>query len=174
MASAAKIAYHLKQLRKLFARANDADFLQLIWAVDALQSDRIEAVSSFLTFPPVAADSDPNSSFAIHRWELETLLIQLLLTPKQPIRPGPNLILNCKIFDSMKEAINRLRSLENVESAFYLKGTGFNILDEMHRIAQRQFIGRAVILTCRNSIVTHLFTDKEAAPIFLNSSTVLR
>ena len=40
MASEAKVAYHLKQLLKMFARANDAAFLQMIWAVDALQSGR--------------------------------------------------------------------------------------------------------------------------------------
>ena len=43
-ASEAKVTYQLKQLLKMFARANDAAFLQMIWAVDALQSDR-EAVA---------------------------------------------------------------------------------------------------------------------------------
>ena len=73
----------------------------------------------------------------IHRWELETLLVQLFLTPKDPVRPEGNLILDCTKFDSMLGAINRLRSLENVESASYLNGN--NVFSEMHRIAQRQF-----------------------------------
>jgi hypothetical protein len=35
--------------------------------------------------------------------------------------------------------VNRLRKLEDVESAVYLRGGGLNIFGEMHRIAQRQF-----------------------------------
>jgi hypothetical protein len=128
----------MKQLRKMFARCSDIAFLQLIWATDALQSDRVEAASRLITFPPQAADSSIGSPFAIHRWELETLTIQLFLTPKQEINPEGGLILDCSKFEAIREAVNRLRSLENVESAFYLDDD-FNILSEMHRIAQRQF-----------------------------------
>jgi hypothetical protein len=139
MASAAKCAYHLKQLRKFFARANDQAFLKMIWAVDALQSDREGAAKRvFKSYPPEAADSSIGSRSAIHRWELETLVIQLLLTPKQEFHVGGNLILDCTNFASIRETINRLRQLENVESAIYLGGS-FNIFNEMHRIAQRQF-----------------------------------
>ena len=35
--------------------------------------------------------------------------------------------------------MNRLRKLENVESAVYLRRGKFNVLGELHRIAQRQF-----------------------------------
>jgi hypothetical protein len=44
-ASLAKVAYHLKQLRKLFARASDEHFLQMVWAVDALCSGRPQAAA---------------------------------------------------------------------------------------------------------------------------------
>src|SRR5436190_24045087 len=119
-ASAAKVKYHVQQLRKMFARADDHAFLQMVWAVDALQSDRVQAAAQYLTYPPAAAVSSIGSNYAIHRWELETLLTQLFLTPKQEIRTGPNLILDCSKFESMSETINRLRKLENAESAFYL------------------------------------------------------
>jgi hypothetical protein len=139
MASAAQCAYHLKQLRKFFARANDHKFLEMIWAADALQSDREQAAKRvFASYPPTAADSFIGSPYAIHRWELETLFVQLLLTPKQGFHAGGNLILDCTNFVSMRETINRLRKLEDVESAVYLGGS-FNIFNEMHRIAQRQF-----------------------------------
>jgi hypothetical protein len=59
-ASPAKVAYHLKQLRKLFARASDQQFLQMVWA------------ARLLSFPPQAADQSIGSDFAIHQWELET------------------------------------------------------------------------------------------------------
>jgi hypothetical protein len=140
-ASEAKVAYHLKQLRKMFARANDATFLQMIWAVDALQSGR-ETVAKeyFSTYPTEAAakSSLPPSRFSIHRWELETLIVQLFLVPKELPREQGNLVLDCSKFESIRQTINRLRSLENVESARHLSGD-FTIWGEMHRIAQRQF-----------------------------------
>ncbi|MFZ0457133.1 MAG: hypothetical protein WAM17_01545 [Rhodoplanes sp.] len=140
-ASEAKVAYHRKQLLKMFARANDAAFLQMIWAVDALQSGR-EAVAKpfFSTYPPEAAtkSSIPPSPFSIHRWELETLIVQLFLVPKELPREQGNLVLDCSKFESIVETINRLRALENVESARYLSGD-FTIWGEMHRIVQRQF-----------------------------------
>jgi hypothetical protein len=139
-ASEAKVAYHLKQLLKMFARADDAAFLQMIWAVDALQSGR-EAVakSYFSTFPPqAAAESSFKSPFGIHRWELETLIVQLFLIPKELPREQGNLILDCSNFESIRQTINRLRALENVESARYLSGD-FTVWGEMYRIGQRQF-----------------------------------
>jgi hypothetical protein len=139
MASAAKCAYHLKQLRKFFARANDHAFLQMIWAADALQSDREDAAKQvFTSYPKEAADASIGSPYAIHRWELETLFVQLMLTPKQEFNVEGNLILNCTSFDSIRETINRLRKLEEVEAALYLGGP-FNVFNEMHRIAHRQF-----------------------------------
>jgi hypothetical protein len=139
-ASKAKVAYHLNQLRKIFARANDAVFLQMIWAVDALQSGREAAAKPYFSYPPeaVTKSSFPPSPLSIHRWELETLIVQLFLVPKELPREKGNLILDCSQFESMRQTINRLRSLENVEAARYLSGD-FTIWGEMHRIAQRQF-----------------------------------
>jgi hypothetical protein len=138
--SQAKLDYHVKQLRKYFARADDRAFLQMIWAVDALQSDREAAAKTLITSYPreAAVKSSLHSRYGIHRWELETLIIQLLLTPKEEKRTEGNLVLNCSNFDAIRDTINRLRSLENAESGRYL-GIGLNIFGEMHRIAQRQF-----------------------------------
>ena len=139
-ASEAKVTYQLKQLSKMLARANDTAFLQMIWAVDALQSGReVEAKPYFSTYPKgAAAKSSIHSPFAIHRWELETLIVQLFLVPKEIPRAQGNLVLDCSKFEAIAETINRLRALENVEAARYLSGD-FAIWGEMHRIAQRQF-----------------------------------
>lgn len=139
-ASEAKVAYHLNQLLKVFARANDAAFLQMIWAVDALQSGREIAARPFLSKYPQEAvvASSVLSRFGIHRWELETLVTQLFLVPKELPREQGNLVLDCSRFEAILQTINRLRALENVESARYLSGE-FTIWGEMHRIAQRQF-----------------------------------
>ena len=139
-ASEAKVAYHLKQLRKMFARANDAGFLQMMWAVDALQSDREAVAKLYLSkYPPEApAKTSVQSPFGIHRWELETLIVQLFLVPKEVPREQDSLVLDCSKFESLRQTINRLRSLENVEAARYLSGD-LTIWGEMHRITQRQF-----------------------------------
>jgi hypothetical protein len=134
----AKAKYHLKQLRKMFARANDYAFLQMIWAIDALQDDREDVTAQYLkTYPKGAAQSTLTSPYAIHRWELETLLVQLFLTTKQEVGSGLNLILDCSKFEAIRETINRVRKLEDVESATYLRDYG--VFMEMHRLAQRQF-----------------------------------
>src|SRR5947207_3772945 len=46
-------------------------------------------------------------------------------------------MLDCTKFESIRETINRVRKLEDVESAVYLKV--HDVFAEMHRIAQRQF-----------------------------------
>jgi hypothetical protein len=138
-ASPAKVAYHLRQLRKLFPRASDKQFLEMMWAIDALRSGRPEAAARMLTFPREAADQSFGSRFAVHQWELETLLIQLFLTPKEEPHPIATPAFDCSKFESVAKLINRLRQLENVESAVYLRGGNFNIFGELHRIAQRTF-----------------------------------
>jgi hypothetical protein len=78
------------------------------------------------------------SQIGIHRWELETLVTQLLLAPKELPRAEGNLMLDCSKFAAILHTINRLRALETVESARYLSGS-FTVWGELHRIAQRQF-----------------------------------
>ena len=138
-ASPAKVAYHLQQLKKLFARASDQQFLQMIWAVDALRAGRLEAAAQFLSFPPQAAAQSIGSEFAVHQWELETLIIELLHTPRNDPPSDKGAEFDCGTFKSVAHLVNRLRQLENAESAVYLAGSRFNIFGELHRIAQRQF-----------------------------------
>src|SRR5436190_839713 len=100
-----------KKLQELLARAPDEEFFQMIWAMDALQTDRVEAASRYIQFPDEAATSDINSKFAIHPWELETLVGQLLITRKLRPRNGPTRILNCAVFGAAAQAVNHLRKL---------------------------------------------------------------
>ena len=138
-ASPAKVAYHLNQLRRLFPRASDQQFLQMVWAIDALRSGRLEAAARLLTFPQEAADQSVTSQFAIHPWELETLLIQLFLTPRENEQLDATTVFDCTKFASVAKLVNRLRKLEEVESAVYLREGDFDVFGEMHRIMQRQF-----------------------------------
>jgi hypothetical protein len=135
-ASPPQVDYRLRQLRKLFARASDEHFLQLMWAIDALRSGNPQLAAAYLDFTPGAADQTVNSRLAIHEWETETLVIQLLLAVREELRQGTTF--DCKKFGDAALLVNRLRALENDESALYLAGD-FNVLAEMQRAAHRQF-----------------------------------
>jgi hypothetical protein len=102
-----------------------------------MQSGRTEVASKYIRFPHDAANTDITSKYAIHKWELETLIGLLLTTPKYKLHDGLNSLTNCSHFDAAAKAVNCLRKLENAEAGIYLKRTG--ILIEMHRIAHRQF-----------------------------------
>src|SRR4051794_8299679 len=93
-----------KKLRNLLGRADDEAFLQMMWAVDALQSERLDPARKHIQFPASAAASDIGAQSAIHSWELETLVSQLLLTGKLKLGAGKNRFLNCSQFAAAASA----------------------------------------------------------------------
>lgn len=128
---------HRKKLRNLLSKADNEAFLQLIWSVDALQSERAAVASKHLLYPPGAATADIDAKLAIRKWELETLVGELLISPKAKPSEGKNRILDCSKFDSIVALVSRLRDLEDAESALRLERR--SVLKEMRRIGLRQF-----------------------------------
>jgi len=126
-----------QKLRNLLARADDEAFLQMMWAVDALQSDRVSVAKKYIQFPASAATSDIAAPVAIHSWELETLVNQLLVTPKLKLSAGRNRFLDCSKFGSTATAVSFLRGIEDAEAGIYLRH--YPVLNELHRIGQRIF-----------------------------------
>ena len=126
-----------KKLRKLLGMADDQSFLQLIWAVDALQTDRVSVARKFIDFPAAAATSDMSAQYAIHAWELETLANEVLVVPKVAASAGRNRSLNCSQFSAAVAAINLLRGQEDAEAGLFLRR--YPVLTELHRIGQRIF-----------------------------------
>lgn len=126
-----------KKLRRLISTARDDLFFDLCWAVEALQNSRAPAASRHLSYPAEAAEAPLGSAYKIYPWELETLLMELLLVPKMQLREGPNRVLDCGQFSAIASVVNALRKLENAESGIYLRR--IHIFDELHRIAQREF-----------------------------------
>lgn len=126
-----------KKLRRVLGHLDDASFLQLAWAVDLLQSNFTTDVRRYLQYPKEAHTTSVKSGYVIHKWEIETLVLLLLTTPKIPKfgdiakQPGS------QQFSTLVEIVNLLRKLENSESAITLSDD--NILMELHRIGQRQF-----------------------------------
>jgi hypothetical protein len=146
-----------KRLRNALSITGDEPFLQMIWAVNALQTGRADLAARTLQFPPEAATSDIGSRYAIHAWELETLVNQLLLTPKAL---GPKTY-RCEMFDAASAFTNFLRKLENAESSLYLDK--INIFNEMHRSAG--------ISTRPTSTDRSISSEWESAPRISNART---
>ncbi len=123
----------LTSLREMLARCPDDGFLQLAWAVNMLQSDVGTDVRPYLRYPLEAAATHPDSPYAIHKWEIETLLTVLLTTTKR----AESQSVRFDVFDVFSGACNLLRSIEDDESAMLLQHENFML--ELHRIAHRQF-----------------------------------
>jgi hypothetical protein len=124
-----------KKLHRLLAMADDEAFLQMTWAIDSLQSDRVSVAKKYVQFPASAATSDIAATSAIHSWELETLVNQLLTTPKLKLGAGRNRFLDCSKFGSTAPAVNFLRGIEDAEAGIYLRH--HPVLNELHRISVR-------------------------------------
>lgn len=124
-----------KKLTKCIRLGHDEGFVQLVWAVDAIQSGRQNAAKPFLNYPAAAVTNDMVAETAIRKWELESLIGLRLLAPKTA--SDARRVLNCGNFSAAANLINILRKLENAESKLYLER--MHILTEMHRISHRQF-----------------------------------
>lgn len=121
-----------RKLNDLLSRADDTSFLQMAWAVDALQSSFGTNAQKYLSAPKEAATTKFDSPYFVFKWDIETLILLLLSTPKCKIQD-----LDCSQFGAMAQAVNLLRSLENSESGALVDHS--QVLMEMHRIGQRQF-----------------------------------
>lgn len=122
-----------KRLHNALAIAPDEPFLQMAWGLHALRIGRPDLARQVIEVPAEAVNQATGQPLAIHAWEVETLVNQLVLTPKRPGRRG----YQCRNFGTASEFTNYLRDLENAEYA--LKADPVQVLKEMHRIGQRQF-----------------------------------
>lgn len=127
-----------KKLSGMLEAADDEAFFTMIWAIRAAQTGRPDRARPFLNFPDKASSSDMGAPLAVHPWKCETLLNEVLSTPKRKIIPGQkNRYLNCSEFTTVAAVINALSALEDAEDGLTLRR--ISVLKEMHRLAQRQF-----------------------------------
>ncbi|MET3472234.1 hypothetical protein ABIC78_002769 [Novosphingobium sp. 1529] len=78
------------------------------------------------------------SKLTIYKWELETLVNELLIVPKRKRRiKGQWRELDCSRYDALQDMVRVLRRLENADAGVRLKRK--NVLEEMPRISARQF-----------------------------------
>ncbi len=128
-----------KKLNRYLAQAPDEAFIQLVWAANAIQTDQPDAAQRYLkNVPPEALTAEMTTKLALYKWELETLVNELLIVPKRQkqIR-GQWRELDCSRYDVLQDITRTLRRLENAEARLRLKR--MNVLDELPRISARQF-----------------------------------
>lgn len=122
-------------LRSRLALAEDEPFLRLIWALNAMQTGRADAARHlFRGGAPIGAESEGIlGPHAIYPWELETIINELLTTPKHQLYRT----FDSRSWQSATEVVNALRNLENAE--YGARRHELNIYREMGRIGARQF-----------------------------------
>lgn len=134
-------AYYRKKLNNLLGAAGNEEFVQLLWATHALQSDYSNAARKFIkpeTIPDGAITTKMTSRFFIQKWEIETLANELMTIPKaKTVKNGATRTLRWDHFQVSLDCVRWLRKLENVEYRIQKKRE--DIFVEMGRIAARQF-----------------------------------
>ncbi|MEA3065503.1 MAG: hypothetical protein QOJ27_1955 [Sphingomonadales bacterium] len=122
------------RLATTLSLADDASFIRMLWALNALQTGRPDEARRFLNgYPPDAATEGIIGQNAIYPWELETLANELLTTPKD----SHYRVFNCRSWNEIRRLIMLLRALENAE--YGARSGELSIFVEMGRIGARQF-----------------------------------
>ncbi|TIN90681.1 MAG: hypothetical protein E5Y06_31380 [Mesorhizobium sp.] len=127
-----KCAKTRNELLNVLSQCSDVQTLQLLWAVNVLQSDMPPNLSRYLKYPPSAAKAKIGDKAFALKWEIESLLLLMLSTPKTT----PNVIparyfefdMACilmNLFKKAEEAENKIRVID---------------VTEMQRYAHRQFL----------------------------------
>lgn len=128
-----------KKLSGYLELAPDEAFVQLVWAANLIQAGHPDAGLRYLqNVHRDAITEDLADQRQMHKWELETIINELLIVPKRnkPIR-GQWRELDCRNYNVLVNVLNALRSLENAEAGLRLRRV--NVLTEIPRISARQF-----------------------------------
>jgi hypothetical protein len=122
----------LAKLQKWFAAVADPlEFCELVWAGSMLQGGEVQAARQLVNVP---TNIDVFERL-LAPFTLETLFTLYLLTP--PKRDPRGRYTNCKEIATLAVMAGLLNKLENSEVGMYLNQD--NVLDELPRIAYRQF-----------------------------------
>jgi hypothetical protein len=122
-----------KQLEKLLSLSDDESLMKLIWATRILQSHHPDPARAMVRdLPDAAITPHITSSLAIHAWQLETLVNELLATPKNPLYRT----LDCGSWSTIETLRYLLSQLDGSE--YVARRDVVPILSEMPRIIARQ------------------------------------
>lgn len=121
-----------KKVKTMIERSDKVDLFKSMWVIDRAQSDRNFVSPPEFDIPAEFIGATIGNQYAIHPWEVETLLTEILYWPiKEGDRRG-----NPAAWSFISTLANALRKLENFE---YGAG-GVGVVREVQRILYRQII----------------------------------
>lgn len=127
-----------RKLERYLAQSFDEPIISLVSAVVAAQSGSQKALAAMQDLPQEALGAELGSPYHIPLWSVETLVNELLATPKaKGFGIGRTRVLNAEMFQTLHALQGILIKLENAEDGIFLEK--HDIFYEMARIAQRQF-----------------------------------
>ncbi|MBR0663903.1 hypothetical protein GXW71_05970 [Roseomonas hellenica] len=127
-----------RKLERLLAQSQDEPMIGLISAIVGIQGGYEAPLSAVLDMPREAIGAELGSRYHVPLWTMETLVNELLATPKirnQGI--GRTRLLRADLFETVRVLVSILVKLENAEDSIFLQS--HDVFYEMGRIAQRQF-----------------------------------
>ncbi|WP_245278872.1 hypothetical protein [Rhizobium leguminosarum] len=133
--------YHpkAKPIEVLLRRLSDTDdcrILLMVWAIHALQSNRVARAKGLIRHPVEVETTDMHSKFMAYKWEMESIITLTLNMPKDVVPDFMKKPINTTEFSEFADTINLLKAVEQEDSK---KLTGGTIMREFHRVAHRQF-----------------------------------
>jgi hypothetical protein len=127
-----------RKLERYLGHSFDEPIISLVSAAVAVQSGNRKALAAMRDLPPEALDAELGSPYHIPLWSVETLVNELLATPKvKGFGIGRTRVLNADLFETLRILNGILVKLENAEDGIFLEK--HDVFYEMARIAQRQF-----------------------------------
>jgi len=127
-----------RKLERDLNRVHDEPMIGLIGAVSVMLGGHSGPLGLVPDFPAEGVGATLPSRYYIPPWTLETLVNELLATPKaRGFEGGGTRIVRHDRFEVLKMISEMVIALENKEDGLYLEG--HDIFTEMGRIAQRQF-----------------------------------
>lgn len=127
-----------RKLERHLSQSIDEPMINLVSAVVAAQAGNASALQAVADLPPEALGAKLGSPYHIPLWMLETLVNELLATPKaKGLGVARTRLLRTDSFGTLRALQSILINLENAEDGIFLER--HDVFYEMARIAQRQF-----------------------------------
>lgn len=149
-----------RRLRWILARTDDFEFFRAIWVL--VNSDRPEfSCPDGYDFPKCLLVGSPRNEPKIFSWEIETLSIEMLSTPKS--KHGTNK--NPRNWSYFAVLINLIRRIDDLES---VRLNGGSIFARLANIAHRQFLWQSAPINEQDLIMWHtIFSSPDLRDLFV-------
>lgn len=159
-----------RKLEKYLSQCEDEPLIGLISAIVALQGGDSAPLNTVRDFPSQAIGAELGSPYHIPLWSIETLVNELLATPKARARETrPMRRLRTDRFNTLVLLHNTQIKLENAEDHLFLQS--HDAFYTMSRIAQQQFAWQRGVRNAPTLYRSLLLYGSESAGEFFKKST---